>query len=109
MLRAMRSGGESSAVRLLLLDTCALSTVLRFLSIMYNNTVVLNTENLLPCLFHINLLQSHTISLHDFFPVNETRNFDGITIFVRLFLQDYADVSLGQNGQTASTGPALVC
>ena len=57
-LRAMRSGGESSAVRLLLLDTCALSTVLRFLSIMYNNTVVLNTENLLPCLFHINLLQS---------------------------------------------------
>jgi len=58
MLRAMRSGGESSAVRLLLLDTCALSTVLRFLSIMYNNTVVLNTENLLPCLFHINLLQS---------------------------------------------------
>ena len=73
MLRAMRSGGESSAVRLLLLDTCALSTVLRFLSIMYNNTVVLNTENLLPCLFHINLLQSR-IQFRSmiFSPVNET-------------------------------------
>ena len=96
-LRAMRSGGEYSGVRLLLLDTCALSAVLRILSIMYDDSVVLNTKN---------LLQFRSMI---FSPVNETRNFDGITIFVRLFLQDYADVSSGQNGQTASTGPALVC
>jgi hypothetical protein len=76
MLRAMRSGGESSAVRLLLLDTCALSTVLRFLSIMYDNTVVLNTQNLLQC--HIQFRSMI------YFPVSETRNFDGITTLVRL-------------------------